>query len=105
MCRARRRLPFRCWSIMRGTRSAAKNLWIACGRCSYDWRSLPTRKDSNRVPGDLTIELAGEEIILLPERAIYWPRAETLFVADTHWGKDATFRAAAIAVPGGTLRD
>src|SRR5258708_8933957 len=36
---------------------------------------------------------------------MYWPRAETLFVADTHWGKDATFRAAAIAVPGGTLRD
>ena len=54
---------------------------------------------------DLIVELAGEIITLLPERAMYWPRAETLFVADTHWGKDATFRAAAIAVPGGTLRD
>jgi len=44
-------------------------------------------------------------VTLLPERAMYWPRAETLFVADTHWGKDAAFRAAAIAVPGGTLDD
>ena len=36
---------------------------------------------------------------------MYWPRASTLFVADTHWGKDAAFRAAAIAVPDGTLHD
>ena len=51
---------------------------------------------------DLTFDLAGEKITLLPERAMYWPRAETLFVADTHWGKAATFRAAGVWVPHGT---
>lgn len=46
--------------------------------------------------------VAGESLTLLPERAIFWSRAETLFVADTHWGKAATMRAAAIPIPGGT---
>lgn len=49
-----------------------------------------------------TITLANETLILLPERAIYWPRCETLLLADLHWGKAATFRAAGIAMPGGT---
>jgi DNA ligase-associated metallophosphoesterase len=53
-------------------------------------------------PGDLNIQLAGESLILLPERAVYWPRKQTLLVADTHWGKAATLRAAAIPIPGGT---
>nr|AIA15531.1 metallophosphoesterase, DNA ligase-associated [uncultured bacterium] len=51
---------------------------------------------------DIMIELAGEEVALLPERALWWPRMAMLFVADTHWGKAATFRAAGIALPGGT---
>lgn len=55
---------------------------------------------------DLTIELAGETLALLPERAIYWPRRELLLVADMHWGKAATFRAAGLAIPpGGTSDD
>ena len=41
-------------------------------------------------------------LTLLPERAIYWPRKKTLLAADTHWGKAATMRAAAIPIPGGT---
>ncbi len=53
----------------------------------------------------MTLTLRGEEITLLPERAIYWPKAQTLLVADTHWGKAATMRAAAIPVPGGTTSD
>ena len=52
--------------------------------------------------GDLSTTLAGETLVLTPERAVYWPRTETLLVADTHWGKAATMRAAAIPVPGGT---
>jgi len=48
------------------------------------------------------INVAGEQLLLLPERAIYWPRKDTLLVADTHWGKAATLRAAAIPIPGGT---
>ena len=54
---------------------------------------------------DITIELAGEALQLLPERAIYWPRRATLIVADLHWGKDATFRAAGLAIPPGTTAD
>ncbi|MDQ6676137.1 MAG: ligase-associated DNA damage response endonuclease PdeM [Acidobacteriota bacterium] len=50
----------------------------------------------------LEVTVAGEQLVLLPERAVYWPRAATLLVADTHWGKAATLRAAAIPIPGGT---
>jgi uncharacterized protein len=57
------------------------------------------------MPDDLTLTLAGETVALLPERAIHWPRGQALIVADTHWGKAATFRAAAIPVPGGTTAD
>jgi uncharacterized protein len=41
---------------------------------------------------------------LLPERAIFWPRRSTLFVADLHCGKAATMRAAAIPIPSGTTK-
>lgn len=33
---------------------------------------------------------------------MYWPRTATLLVADTHWGKAATFRAYGMPLPGGT---
>ena len=52
--------------------------------------------------GTLTVLIAGEEVVLLPERAMLWPAARTLLVADPHWGKAAAFRAAGLAVPGGT---
>src|SRR5258706_9161580 len=51
---------------------------------------------------DLTLTLAGETVELLPERALFWPRTRTLVVADLHWGKAATFRAAGIPIPAGT---
>ncbi len=51
---------------------------------------------------DLTIEIANETLALLPERALYWPRTQTLFIADPHFGKAATFRAHAIPLPMGT---
>ena len=42
---------------------------------------------------------------LLPERAGIWPRTPpTLVVADVHWGKDETFRAAGIPIPVGPVR-
>jgi DNA ligase-associated metallophosphoesterase len=47
-------------------------------------------------------EIAGERIVLLPERAAYWERARTLLVADPHFGKAAAFRAAGVPVPRGT---
>ena len=33
-----------------------------------------------------------EAFRLLPEKAIRWPAEKTLFVADPHFGKSATFR-------------
>lgn len=51
---------------------------------------------------DLCLQVVGEEVHLLPERALFWPRGDTLVAADLHWGKAATFRAAGIPIPGGT---
>ena len=51
---------------------------------------------------DARIEVRGEELVLLAERAVYWPSRRMLLVADPHIGKAATFRAAAIPVPAGT---
>jgi len=53
----------------------------------------------------MRVEVAGEAIVLLPERAIFRPATGQLLVADAHWGKAAAFRAAGIAVPGGTTAE
>lgn len=50
---------------------------------------------------DARITLAGTEVRLLAERALFWPAEETLFVADVHLGKAETFRARAMPVPVG----
>lgn len=52
--------------------------------------------------GDFEVLIRGESLVLLPERAMYWPAQDTLFVADPHWGKAAAFRAHGIPVPSGT---
>lgn len=44
------------------------------------------------------------KVFLLPERAVYWPAARTLMVADLHWGKCETFRAAGAPLPHGLLQ-
>jgi DNA ligase-associated metallophosphoesterase len=54
---------------------------------------------------DADVRLGGEDVVLLVERALFWPRAATLVVADLHWGKAATFRAAGIPVPVGATSD
>jgi len=54
---------------------------------------------------ELEVRLAGEAVRLLPERALFCPRTATLIVADLHWGKGATFRAAGIPIPMGSTRD
>jgi len=47
----------------------------------------------------LTIDLVGEHIELLPERAIRIPRLNALLLSDVHLGKAAHFRAHGLAVP------
>jgi len=49
--------------------------------------------------------IAGERLVLLPERAAYWPARSTLFVADFHLGKAASFRSAGIPLPSGTTTE
>lgn len=51
---------------------------------------------------DLTIEVQGESVQLLPERALFWPRTKTLFIADPHFGKVATFQAHGVPLPSGS---
>lgn len=45
--------------------------------------------------------LAGERVDLFAERALFWPRGSTLFVADVHLGKAAALRAGGVALPRG----
>jgi DNA ligase-associated metallophosphoesterase len=52
--------------------------------------------------GAFEVVVAGEQVVLLPERALWLPAHDALFVADLHWGKAAAFRAAHIPVPMGT---
>jgi len=49
--------------------------------------------------------LAGEAVELLPEKALWWPAERTLFIADLHLGKAASFRALGQPVPSGTTQD
>ena len=47
----------------------------------------------------LEIELAGERVSLLPQKALWWPAQKTLMIADVHWGKGGHFRKHGIALP------
>ncbi|MEZ4467584.1 MAG: hypothetical protein R3F43_24855 [bacterium] len=49
-------------------------------------------------PGSVALEVAGEVLWLLPERALYWPAAGVLAVADLHWGKAETFQQHGVPV-------
>lgn len=52
--------------------------------------------------GALSRELAGTTVVMLPQRALWLPVFDTVLVADLHWGKAASFRAAHVPVPTGT---
>ena len=55
---------------------------------------LPEAIDVN-----VEIEWAGERLVLLPDKAVAWPRTSSLIVADLHLGKPAAFRSVGIPVP------
>ncbi len=57
---------------------------------------------SARETGAQPIELAGERVLLLPQKALYWPARAMLIIADIHFGKAASFRARGVPVPRGT---
>lgn len=52
--------------------------------------------------GALEVGIAGERLLLYPERGAFLPRLGAAVVADLHWGKAATFRAANVPIPTGT---
>lgn len=53
-------------------------------------------------PQPIAVTIAGEDVWLLPQRALYWPARKLLAIADIHFGKAATFRALGVPVPAGT---
>lgn len=55
---------------------------------------------------ELPMRLAGETMVLIGARALYWPARQALLIADLHLGKADVFRRAGIALPrGGTADD
>lgn len=52
--------------------------------------------------GSVKIRLLDYELELLPEKGVYWSQHHALFIADTHFGKEATFRFHNIPVPDGS---
>ena len=59
-------------------------------------------ESSDGVGEALAVSHAGETLWLLPQRALWWPAARVLFIADLHLGKAATYRALGQPVPAGT---
>ena len=52
------------------------------------------------------LRIAGEVVVLLADRALFWPARNRLLIADLHLGKADTFRRAGIGLPrGGTTQD
>src|ERR1700748_1677191 len=49
--------------------------------------------------GGISFNLLNQDLLLLPQRAIYWQQEKALIVADVHLGKVGHFRKAGIAVP------
>lgn len=56
------------------------------------------------VQGSVATQIAGQEVTLLPDRAMLWPSERTLFVADIHLGKGSAFRAGSIPIPSGSTK-
>ena len=53
----------------------------------------------------VAVRVAGETVLLLPEKALYWPHEQMLVIADIHFGKAAAFRALGVPVPRGTTTE
>lgn len=65
-----------------------------------------TMEATPTIPGSATTEFRGQRLVLLPDRALHWPAARTLIVADVHLGKGTAFRELGLPVPtGGSAKD
>jgi DNA ligase-associated metallophosphoesterase len=79
---------------------AASTAMTAASSTAPLFDDLPGAPTAAAVDALATV-IAGERVELLAERALHWPRERTLFVADVHLGKAATFRAHGVPIPGG----
>lgn len=60
-------------------------------------------RNQQQIPaGACVAEFANQTVWLLPQAAVYWPERKTLFIADVHLGKAASFRQQGQPVPMGT---
>jgi len=48
------------------------------------------------------VEISGERLTLLADKAVWWAARKTLFIADVHLGKIETFQRYAISLPSGS---
>ena len=53
----------------------------------------------------MQVEAGGHALVLLPEKALWWPEERTLLVADAHFGKAVSFRSLGVPVPRGTTSE
>ncbi|GAB5409487.1 MAG: ligase-associated DNA damage response endonuclease PdeM [Balneolaceae bacterium] len=49
--------------------------------------------------GDFLLHFKEQELILTPEKALYWSNKEALVLSDVHFGKSGHFRKAGIPIP------
>jgi len=63
--------------------------------------TVPASDHHPSIGGAVSIEIAGEQVHLLPHRAALWGR--TLLVADLHLGKTESMRVLGVALPDGVL--
>lgn len=52
-----------------------------------------------KMSAELDFKLLKQDLLLLPERAIYWKQEKALIAADVHLGKVGHFRKSGIAIP------
>jgi DNA ligase-associated metallophosphoesterase len=49
-----------------------------------------------------SLQIGSEHLLLLADKALYWPSQKALLIADVHFGKAAAYRALGQPVPQGT---
>lgn len=66
---------------------------------------MPRVPDAGRMSRALTVDVAGEAVVLRGDRSLFWPRHGWLIVADLHLGKVQSLRRDGIALPDAVLDD
>ena len=59
----------------------------------------------NDIIGTKTIEVADEQLLLLPDKAVYLPIHSILIISDVHLGKITHFRKHGIGIPQSAMHD